>query len=209
MSLGGVDRWFTPLAGNGSNREMRRWKFILVMALLSIVLLFLVGDVLMLLADGSSYINEGIYVCCYSLGAGLAIMLGLSALKHYRHHLALSIADDPVYRTFVVSSPEEMMKVIDNALDALHIEHRRMDPPASAYTDANRFPRHIRGMFRVSDPDLAIVVYTGAARADGSFRSDVVVGPVTGDNLSEVTEILRAIDERKSGRRPHLNVRWG
>ncbi len=184
-------------------------KFILLMALLSFVLLFLIGDMLLMFGDTVRYIDEGTYVCCYSIGIGIAIVLGLSALKQYRHHLALSIAEDPVYRTFAVSSPQEMMKVVGNALSSLNIAYRRLDPPAPAYTDAKRFPKHIRGMFRVSDPDLAIVVYTGAARADGSFRSDVVVGPVTQENLSQLSDILRAIDERRNEGRPDLNVRWG
>jgi hypothetical protein len=190
-------------------RARKRTVFIIEMALLSFLLLFVLGDIILLFAEDYRYIDEGLYVQCYSVLTGLAILLCLSALRYYRHHLALSIADDPVYRTFIVSSPEEMMKVVDAALGALHIEKRRMDPPARAYTNARRFPKHVRGMFRTSGPDLAIVVYAGKARADGSYKSDVVVGPVTEDNLPEVTKLLQAIDERRTVGRPDLNINWG
>ena len=135
-------------------RAKKKTQFIFWMALLAIVLFFLIGDVMLLLASGDRFIDEEEYACCYSIGIGLAIVLAFIAFRHYRHHLILSIMDDPVYRTFMVSSPHEMVDVVDNALDALEMEHTRMDPPGRAFTNIRRFPRNLAGMFRVHDPPI-------------------------------------------------------
>jgi len=191
----------------GPYRAQKRLRFIFWAALLATVLFFLLGEAMVVLVEGGGYIDGASYACCYSVGAGVSIVLGYIALRYYRHHLILGIADDPVYKGYRVTDPADLMKVIDDALGALSVEHVRLDPPGPAYTERRRFPRNLRGMYRVSDPDLVIVVYSSALKGDVTYRCDVIVGPVNDTNRSQVAEVLRAVDEGRTVGRPALNVR--
>jgi hypothetical protein len=179
------------------------------MALIGIVMFFLVGDLVLRLIEGSRYTDPLTDACCYSILIGLVVVTGYFTMRYWRHLLALSIADDPAYRTFSVAEPGEMLDVIENGLKFLYLEHSRLDPPGLAFTNRQRFPKNLQGMFRVRDPDLAIVVYTSAKKGTGRYLSDVMVGPVNDGNAAKVLSILQAIDERTVAGRPALNIRTG
>jgi hypothetical protein len=204
-----IDTMGRPLSMWTAARRVKAkvWRhLILLMAILAIVLFLLLGDIIVNLMGYDRYRSAELDVCCYSVLTGLAIVFGFIALRTYRRFLALSIADDPVYRTFTVKDRGEMVDVVDNGLKALHMDVTRFDPPGPAYTDRERFPKSIQGMFRVRDPDLAIVVHTGSKRTDGFYRSDVIIGPVNEGNRTEVARVLQAIDERWTSGRPALNI---
>jgi hypothetical protein len=188
-------------------RERKLWTFILLLVMLGVVSSFLVVEIVSLLVHGYRFIDEEVYFCCYSVMVCLAVVLGLFASGYYRHHLALSVADDPVYRTFRVGHQGVMVDVVDRAVNALDLEHVRVDPPGRAFSEGRSFPRNIQAMFRVRDPDVVIVVHSSTVRKDGGFLSDVILGPVGQDNLSEVSRMVRAIDHGRTKVRPALHVR--
>ncbi|UCC93837.1 MAG: hypothetical protein JSW25_03990 [Thermoplasmata archaeon] len=188
-------------------KKRKKMELAALLVLLGVVLFFLLGDIALNLAGYDRYSSLGLDVCCYSILAGIAVGLGFAAMRYYRHYLALSLTDDSVYRRFRVKERDELLDVTENAIKALHFDHTRFDPPAPTYTNLKRFPKNLMGMFRIREPDLAIVVYTTAIKGDASFNSDVIVGPVNGENRAEVGRILRAIDERKTVGRPPLNIK--
>ena len=191
-------------------RARKRLRFTVLMSLLGIVMFFLVGELLLLLdmfPSYTSYSDLGVDAYCFSVLAGLAIILGFGAIRYYRHILALGLVDESVYRIFTVFSKGKMVEVTDNALKALHMDYSRYDPPAPAYTNTRRFPKDLMAMFSVRDQGLSIVVYTGSIKGDTSFISDVIVGPVHPNNTTVVGSILKAIDDGKEMVRPPLNIR--
>ena len=182
-------------------------QLVYLMVLLGIVMFFLVTDLVLRLMGEYRYSDLSLDMCCYSVLVGIAVLLGLVTIRFWRHFLALSIANDPVYRTFSVAHPREMLDVVEAGLKGLFLDHDRFDPPGRAYTNRERFPRNLQGMIRVNDPDLAIVVYTSSIKGTGRYLSDVLVGPVNAGNASQVANILRAIDDRTLHGRPVLNIR--